>query len=75
MNGTPSPSGEGWDEVSLQRCKLHYRGAYGAKESPDSTEQRIPLTAGLTPRRDEKVPQKITAYPELVEGGKGENVR
>ena len=31
------------------------------KESPDSTEQRIPLTAGLRFSANEKVPQKITA--------------
>lgn len=30
------------------------------KESPDSIEQRTPITSGLPPRRDETVPQKIT---------------
>ena len=56
--------------LNLQCCKLRYRGANGAKESPDSTEHHIPLTAGrfvcwfIQHDEQETVPQKITVPPQ-----------
>jgi hypothetical protein len=47
--------------VSLCYCKLRYRVHERSEESPDSTGQRIRLTAGLPGNGNETVPQKITA--------------